>query len=247
MITQATLNCLAKFKVTCSAGRIRKKLDVLGQNHDQKVMEVRTQIAEQQQKISEKEATLSNFDQRCNEDHVCSTLCVEEKNELIKDLKERKLHAHTGFSIIFDNIDGKTTRRHMAKDNQNSDYHWVNHKVVLNRVSGNMLNSSPTNVLNIPNIKLLPSVQDQTRQRQNYIVLVSRILVKYLESFGMFDDVCIQHIPHKYSKEAAKKSETVSELEQYTLVLYTSVQLTNDLNLGNKEEQDRRPITFCSP
>ena len=111
----------------------------------------------------------------------------------------------------------------MANDNQNSDYHWVNHKVVQNRVSGNMLNSSPTNVLNIPNIKLLPSVQDQTTQRQNYIVLVSRILVKYLESFGMFDDVCIQHIPHKYSKEAAKKSETVSELEQYTLVYCISV------------------------
>lgn len=207
------MNCLAKFKVTCSAGRIRKKLDVLGQNHDQKVMELKKQIAEQQQNISENQATLNHLNQRCNKEHVCSTLCVEKKNEIIKDLKESKVHAHAGFSIIFDNIDGKTTRRHMAKDNQNSDYHWVNHKIVVNRVSGNMLNQSPMNVLNMPNIKLLPSVKDQAKQRQNYIVLVSRVLVQHLESFEIFKDVYIQHIPHKYSKEAAKKSESVSEIK----------------------------------
>jgi hypothetical protein len=54
-----------------------KKLDVLGQNHDQKVMELKKQISEQQENISENQATLNHLDQRCNKEHVCSTLCVK--------------------------------------------------------------------------------------------------------------------------------------------------------------------------
>ena len=110
------------------------------------------------------------------------------------------------------NIDGNLNRRHMTMENQNLDFHWVNHKIVINRVSGNKLDMSPRNVLNISNIKLLPTVQDQKRQRQNYIVLVARMLVEHLECFSAFKDVCVSHIPHKYSKEMAGKSESVSTI-----------------------------------
>lgn len=165
---------------------------------------------EEHKDISKMEAALKSFDQRCSEDHVCSNVCAENKNKLTNDLKESKLRMHPGFSIIFDNIDGVITRRHMTKDNQNFDYHWVNHKVVLNRVSGNKLDQCPKDVLNLNNIKLVPSVQNQSKQRYNYIVLVSRILVEHLEAFEVLKDGCIQHIPHKYSTEAAKKTETVS-------------------------------------
>lgn len=98
----------------------------------------------------------------------------------------------------------------MSKDNQNFDFHWVNHKIVMNRISGSRLDNSPKEPLAVSNITVLPSVQDQQRQRQNYIVLVARMLVQHLECFAVFKDVCIRHIPHKYSKELAKKSESVS-------------------------------------
>ena len=36
------------------------------------------------------------------------------------------------------------------------------------------------------------------------------MLVEHLDVFAIFKDVCIRHIPHKYGKEMAKKSESVS-------------------------------------
>ena len=83
-------------------------------------------------------------------------------------------------------------------------------KVAMNRVSGKKFDQSPRNVLEVPNIKLLPTIQDQSRQRYNYIALVARMLVEHLDSFKMFKDVCVYHILHKYSGEMAMKSETVS-------------------------------------
>ena len=116
----------------------------------------------------------------------------------------------TGFAVAFDNIDGRRERKHMIKDNQNLDFHWVNHKIIMNRVSGNGLDTSKRDIRGMSNIQFLPTVQDQKHQRHNYIVLVSRIIVEHLECFSFLNDVCIFHIPHKYSKEMANKSETVS-------------------------------------
>ena len=70
----------------------------------------------------------------------------------------------------------------------------------MNRVHGNGLDTSTRDTHGVSNIQL----------RHNYIVLVSRIIVEHLECFSFLKDVCIFHIPHKYSKEMAKKSETVS-------------------------------------
>ena len=100
----------------------------------------------------------------------------------------------------------------MNKDNQNCDFHWVNHKIVKNRISRSKLDNSSRNALAISNIAVLPSVQDQRRQRQNYIVLIAGMLVENLDCFAIFKDVCIRHIPYKYGKEMAKKSESVSIL-----------------------------------
>ena len=130
-------------------------------------------------------------------------------------LRRGDYSGRTNFQNIFDNIDGKLERRHMSKDKQNLDYHWVNHKIVINRVSGTNLDSSPRDLLAVPNITFLPSVKDQQLQRHNYIVLVSRILVDHLKCFGMLKDVCVRHIPHKYSKEMASKSESVSTFVNY--------------------------------
>lgn len=46
---------------------------------------------------------------------------------------------------------------------QNRDVHWVNHGMVENRVSG-LLTTREKDILDIPNIQFLPSVEDQRRQ-----------------------------------------------------------------------------------
>ena len=62
----------------------------------------------------------------------------------------------------------------------------------------------------VPNSNFLPSIKDQKRQRFNYIILVSRILTQYFDAFGPLKDVCIQDIPHKYSKEMCETSTKVT-------------------------------------
>ena len=198
-------------KITCSSARLRAKFDVLGENHDKKVMGTKKIISQSQQHAIEKKVIVKNILGRCKAaQHVCTSACYKEKENAQNDLNQVNSNLHAGFVIIFDNIDGKLNKRHMTKDNQNYDYHWINHKVAMNRVSGNKFDPSPRNVLDVPNIKLLPTIQDQSRQRYNYIVLVARMLVEHLDSFKMFKDVCVYHIPHKYSREMAMKSETVS-------------------------------------
>jgi hypothetical protein len=204
------LNRLAKLIVTCCAAKLRGKLDLLGEKHAKVVLDMKTKIFEQQV-VVEKEATVAMPSERCRKgknndgsEHICNiNMCNEEKENATSDLKKERFNLHAGFAILFDNIDGNLNRRHMTMENQNLDFHWVNHKIVINRVSCNKLDLSPRNVLNISNIKLLPTVQDQKRQQQNYIVLVARMLVEHLECFSAFKDVCVNHIPHKYSKEMA--------------------------------------------
>lgn len=113
---------------------------------------------------------------------------------------------------MFDNIDFEMKRADMTLLNQNKDVHWVNHKMVKNRVSGNKLSwhGETKKLLDVPNIKFLPTIQDYKKQRHNYIVLVSRILVDYFDYFVPLKDVCIRHITHKYSKEMSQRSEQVN-------------------------------------
>ena len=80
----------------------------------------------------------------------------------------------------------------------------------MNRVSGGCLETSPRNITSLSNLKFFPTVDDQKFQRHNYTVLVSRVLVEHLDCFSALKDVCIFHIPHKYSDKMAKKSEVVS-------------------------------------
>ena len=77
-----------------------------------------------------------------------------------------------------------------------------------NRVSGNLLSydSPKQDLQTVSNMTFLPSASDQLRQRYNYIVLNSRILVEYFDSLQPLKNACIQHMPHKYTEEMSKKS-----------------------------------------
>ena len=83
--------------------------------------------------------------------------------------------------------------------------------MVKNRVSGAMLDSSApkANLLDVFNLKFLPSTEDQNSQRLNYIILCSRILVGYFDVLAPLADACIQHIPHKYTNELSQKTNKV--------------------------------------
>lgn len=200
-------------KLTCSSARVREQMDILGEKHDQAVVDMQKTVAEVYQGVTEKEPQVANLDEKCGDAaHICTGICTKQNESATRELNQAKVNLNSGFAIIFDNIDGKLKRRHTSKDNQNFEFHWVNHKIVKNRIPGSKLDNSPRNALAISNITVLPSVQDQQRQRQNHIVLIARMLGEHLDCFVIFKVVCIRHIPHEYGKEMAKKFESVSIL-----------------------------------
>ena len=71
--------------------------------------------------------------------------------------------------------------------------------MIENRVSGAHLKSKglQANLEQVSNLKFLPILDDQQRQRSNYIILAP------------LKDACILHIPHKYTNEMAQKSKKV--------------------------------------
>lgn len=117
-----------------------------------------------------------------------------------------------GRKITFDNLDYRQEVHHMTEDHQNIDNHYVTVMSTENRVHGNHLSDKPpeTGILGLENGKCLPSVLDNTRQRENYITLTERIISSNIPSLNFLSDVATAHIPHPYSKEMKNVSDTVS-------------------------------------
>ena len=61
-------------------------------------------------------------------------------------------------------------------------------------------------------LDLLPDAAVQKNLVWQWAVLVSRVVTQYLPAFKVYRKNAIFHIPHKYSEEMAKKSETVSHI-----------------------------------
>lgn len=209
---KANLNRLCKLKLTCSNTSTLSKLDILGAHHNEVLITAKERISQEQVKL--KELTERVTDQV----HACSGNCLEDCLEAQASfeaqdlLKQHQMASHPGFVIAFDNIDLELKVKNMTMSKQNRDIHWVNHKMFINRVHGNSLpcDGPHCDLSEVSNSNSLPSIKDQKRQRFNYIVLVSRILIQYFDGFGPLKDVCIQHIPHKYSKEMCEKSTKVT-------------------------------------
>ncbi|XP_074619605.1 uncharacterized protein LOC141878531 [Acropora palmata] len=208
---EANLNRLCKLKLTCSNTSTLSKLDILGAHHNEVLITAKERIFQEQVKL--KELTQRVTDQV----HACSGNCLEDCLEAQASLeaqdllKQHQMASHPGFVIAFDNIDLELKVKNMTMSKQNRDIHWVNHKMFINRVHGNSLpcNGPRCDLSEVSNSNFLPSIKDQKRERFNYIVLVSRILTQYFDAFEPLKDVCIQHIPHKYSKEMCEKSTKV--------------------------------------
>lgn len=84
-----------------------------------------------------------------------------------------------GYQLTGDNVDLYVKAKHMSSTNQNSSIHWFSINAVLNRVNNNQLNNNKPImfVLEMENSQFLPSAQDNVNILQDFIPLVSRVLV----------------------------------------------------------------------
>ena len=117
-----------------------------------------------------------------------------------------------GFKLTIDNVDYRQCVHYMTEEHQNVDKHCVTVNATTNRVSGNHLSTTTPlySILKMENGKCIPNYIEQKAQRDNYITLVQRILVENIPCLAFGKDVVQKHIPHKYSKEMAKSTNSVS-------------------------------------
>ena len=115
------------------------------------------------------------------------------------------------YQIIGDNVDLKSKPTHFSLSASVKDHHWFSLYAIKNRVHGEQLaNDKPTaDISTLPLTTWLPSVNDCVLFHDEFIILVSRVLVAKLKAFQVFSDVVQDHIPHQYSKEMSEKSHIV--------------------------------------
>ena len=109
------------------------------------------------------------------------------------------------YQIVGDNVDLEVKVRHMTKDNKNKSFHWFNLVAFEDQVSGSKLpNKYEVKLADVPISAFIPSNSDIIKLKQDYIVLWSRVIVKYLKQFSFLRSATIKHIPHDYSETMAK-------------------------------------------
>ena len=102
-------------------------------------------------------------------------------------VKQAPMHLHTedgiitpdcGRKITFHNIDYHHNVHYMNEDHQNIDKHYVTYMSTENRVSGNHLSDQTPlgGIKEMENGKCLSTTTDNAKQRQNYIILVERVI-----------------------------------------------------------------------
>lgn len=115
--------------------------------------------------------------------------------------------------VTFDNFDFQVLANIIVKGHQNSDMHWITQFITFDRVPCNGLNDTfpiIRDMKDFENSNYLLSKQELQSQRNDYIVLVSRVLVEYFPCLKPIESVVPKHIAHQYSKEMATPSEIIS-------------------------------------
>ena len=117
--------------------------------------------------------------------------------------------------IVADNVDLEIASRIQTKGAGNRSLHWNHQFAVLDRVNpGPLTDGGHTSRMKVELCELLPDTQVQKNLIRRMAVLVSRVVTTYLKSFQGFSNVVVRHIPHLYSNEMSKKSDSVSAIDK---------------------------------
>ena len=114
--------------------------------------------------------------------------------------------------LVGDNFNKKINPRHMTVDHQVKSLQYFHSFAAKNRIPTNHLDDTRSrgDIADLPVSAFLPTPADCTVLHSNYIILVSRIIVKHIPYFfSPFKKVVPMNIQHQYSKEMEKASEVV--------------------------------------
>ena len=110
---------------------------------------------------------------------------------------------------VGDNVDKHQGVRDLRSDKRSSMIHMYSMLVVKSRVSSRNLSitCSSSHLQSVEPDQFLPSLRDLQVIKGNLIILVSRVLCKYINALTPFSSCVTAHISHAYSEQMAQKSE----------------------------------------
>ena len=139
------------------------------------------------------------------------TTPTPEPSDEAVEMHEEGLSINAGYKIVFDNIDKNVKPRYMRSDCQTHSLHCVHGYGVKDRIDFSEYSDVAPQEVNA--FDVIPTEEDYKSLKNDFSVLVSRAIVKFLPFFSSdYKDLAQSHIPHRYSKEMSAKSEVVSIL-----------------------------------
>ncbi|XP_011675168.2 uncharacterized protein LOC105443560 [Strongylocentrotus purpuratus] len=120
--------------------------------------------------------------------------------------------AKIGYTIVFDNASQMMHDRYNRGHKNNKELNMVKAYAAFDRVPSYLLSDTPptaNDILQIDPLLYLPNDSDEALLREEYTVIVSRILTQLMPCFQRFAEHVKNHIPHPYFKESKQKSKIV--------------------------------------
>lgn len=100
----------------------------------------------------------------------------------------------------------------MTMEHQRKSLHYFHSYAVFNRIDFSDL-ASDQPIADVSTLSLstyLPDTTDCAKLRENYAILLARVVVEEMPYFRVFRDCVVKHIKHLYSSEMKAKSVLVS-------------------------------------
>lgn len=110
-----------------------------------------------------------------------------------------------------DNWDQQIRVHEMRKDHQNVDCHYFASNLVVERVPCDHLDNTTSkgNIRQAANIEFLLSQEELLCLREEFKIMVGRVLTEFIPELRFLKTVLPDHISHPYSQEMAKKSTII--------------------------------------
>ena len=110
-----------------------------------------------------------------------------------------------------DNVDVNRGVRDVRSDHHGSLIHMYSVLAGRSRVPDEDLSHTGcvASLSSVKAKKFLPTSDDVSAVKSNFVILVSRIITQYIEGLHVLSKAVPQHIEHKYSKEIKEKSDVI--------------------------------------
>ena len=149
--------------------------------------------------------------------HLNITLSYKAVLQLVSEIGERHLiplqrwlAAGECIQFIGDNVGKKKSVRDIRSDNQAKLHHMYSMIAVRARIPPPRVDRfTPVDLEKVPILHFLPTSSDIQSLRRNLVILISRILCKYIKPLACISDVVPKHIIHNHTNDMGKKSDTV--------------------------------------